>query len=348
MMKKALKYIGKGLLIVFTVLAWVVIVLAMTIRIICFGPSTEARNLFVTTMLETGQLKWVVGLFMSDEQVMEIVNANSMVVMEEDSDASLITVAEGEEAVEYPELVVEKVAGDNFSGTMMIVRDPSRVFVGTIYPWGEYGKELHEIVESYGAVAGINGGLYASYMNTGGRPIGPVVSQGEIQNMAELETVGLVLIGLSEDHILHIIDIAGKGRAEVEAIIADNRIRDAICFQEEASDANNHFVKLIINGERREMNGLGSGANPRTAIGQTADGRILLFVTDGRGANGHLGATASDLISVMEQYGAVNAANLDGGSSSSMYYDGEYLRTSVTFYYNNSSWKLPTTILVRP
>lgn len=347
-MKKALKYIGKGLLIVFTVLAWVVIVLAMTIRIICFGPSTEARNLFVTTMLETGQLKWVVGLFMSDEQVMEIVNANSMVVMEEDSDASLITVAEGEEAVEYPELVVEKVAGDNFSGTMMIVRDPSRVFVGTIYPWGEYGKELHEIVESYGAVAGINGGLYASYMNTGGRPIGPVVSQGEIQNMAELETVGLVLIGLSEDHILHIIDIAGKGRAEVEAIIADNRIRDAICFQEEASDANNHFVKLIINGERREMNGLGSGANPRTAIGQTADGRILLFVTDGRGANGHLGATASDLISVMEQYGAVNAANLDGGSSSSMYYDGEYLRTSVTFYYNNSSWKLPTTILVRP
>ena len=347
-MKKALKYIGKGLLIVFTVLAWAVIVLAMTIRIICFGPSTEARNLFVTTMLETGQLKWVVGLFMSDEQVMEIVNANSMVVMEEDSDASLITVAEGEEAVEYPELVVEKVAGDNFSGTMMIVRDPSRVFVGTIYPWGEYGKELHEIVESYGAVAGINGGLYASYMNTGGRPIGPVVSQGEIQNMAELETVGLVLIGLSEDHILHIIDIAGKGRAEVEAIIADNRIRDAICFQEEASDANNHFVKLIINGERREMNGLGSGANPRTAIGQTADGRILLFVTDGRGANGHLGATASDLISVMEQYGAVNAANLDGGSSSSMYYDGEYLRTSVTFYYNNSSWKLPTTILVRP
>lgn len=350
-MKRALKYIGRGLLIVLTFVAWLVIVLALTIRIICYGPSTEARNLFVTTMLETGQLKWVVGLFLSDEMVSEIVNANSMVVMEQDSDASLITVAAEETpetVAEVPELSVEKVAGDNFSGTMMIVRDPSRVFVGTIYPWGEYGKELHEIVESYDAIAGINGGLYASYMNTGGRPIGPVVSRGEIQNMAELDTVGLVLIALSEDHILHIIDIAGKSKAEIEAIIAENRIRDAICFQEEASDANNHFVKLIINGERREMNGLGSGANPRTAIGQTADGKILLFVTDGRGANGHLGATASDLIDVMERYGAVNAANLDGGSSSSMYYDGEYLRTSVTFYYNNSSWKLPTTILVSP
>ena len=31
----------------------------------------------------------------------------------------------------------------------------------------------------------------------------------------------------------------------------------------------------------------------------------------------HLGATASDLIEIMAEYGAVNAANIDGGSSSS-------------------------------
>ena len=49
----------------------------------------------------------------------------------------------------------------------------------------------------------------------------------------------------------------------------------------------------------------------------------------------------------MTQYGAVNAANLDGGSSTCMYYDGEYLMTSVTFYYSNSSWKLPAGFIVK-
>ena len=96
------------------------------------------------------------------------------------------------------------------------------------------------------------------------------------------------------------------------------------------------------------IKGQGSGANPRTAIGQRADGAILLLVTDGRGASGHLGATASDLISVMQEYGAVNAANLDGGSSSTMVYNGGYEMTSVTFYYQNSSWKLPTAFVVMP
>jgi len=92
---------------------------------------------------------------------------------------------------------------------------------------------------------------------------------------------------------------------------------------------------------------MGSGLNPRTAIGQRSDGAILLLVTDGRGASGHLGASASDLISVMMEYGAINAANLDGGSSSCMYYDEEYLMTSVTFYYSNASWRLPTAFVVK-
>ena len=52
-------------------------------------------------------------------------------------------------------------------------------------------------------------------------------------------------------------------------------------------------------------------------------------------------------IRVMKKYGAVNAANLDGGSSSSMYYNGNYEMSSVTFYYANSSWKLPTGFVIK-
>ena len=134
----------------------------------------------------------------------------------------------------------------------------------------------------------------------------------------------------------------------VKAYVEEKGIRDAVSFQDEASDANNHFVPLIINGEPRQLGGQGSGANPRTVIGQRRDGAVLLLVTDGRGTSGHLGATASDLISIMQDYDAINAANLDGGSSTTMVYNGEYEMTSVTFYYQNSSWKLPDAFVVRP
>ena len=49
----------------------------------------------------------------------------------------------------------------------------------------------------------------------------------------------------------------------------------------------------------------------------------------------------------MQEFDAVNAANLDGGSSSCMYYKDEYLMSSVTFYYANSSWKLPLGFIVK-
>jgi exopolysaccharide biosynthesis protein len=49
----------------------------------------------------------------------------------------------------------------------------------------------------------------------------------------------------------------------------------------------------------------------------------------------------------MLQYGAVNAANLDGGSSSAMYYDGAYAHTSTYLTYSDSSRRLPTAFIVK-
>ncbi len=229
---------------------------------------------------------------------------------------------------------------------MLIINDPSQVKLATTYPWTEYGVELEKLVKNSNAVAGVNGGLYYSEGNKGGRPLGVVVSEGKIQHNKPEGYAGLYLIGFDENNILRIINLAKKTSKDVENIIKEEKIRDAITFQDESSDANNHFVKLIVNGEERKIDGNGSGANPRTAIGQRADGTVLLLVTDGRGASGHLGATASDLIRIMKKYGAVNAANLDGGSSSSMYYNNKYEMTSVTFYYANSSWKLPTGFVI--
>lgn len=342
-MKKFLKILAKVFAFVGVTVGMVFVCLLLTITLICHGPSNSAKELFATTILETGQLKFLANVFLSKDEIEGIVSKNSLQDMNVEIDENLIktNIDKTKELIE-----IHEVNGNNFEGKMMVINDPSKISLATTYPWGEYGKELGVLTEDAGAIAGVNGGIYYSSGNKGGRPLGVTVSNGEIQDIS-LGLVGLYLIGFDENNLLRIISLDGMNKAQVEELIKTEKIRDAVAFQEESSDKNNHFVKLIINGEKRELNGMGSGANPRTAIGQRKDGSVLILVTDGRGKNGHLGATASDIIDIMAEYGAVNAANLDGGSSSSLYYNHEYLMTSVTFYYANSSWRLPTAFVVK-
>lgn len=342
-MKKDIVILGKVLSFFgISILAFLV-VLVFTIVLICHGPSKSAKELFATTILETGQLKFLANVFLSSSELEEIVNKNSLQEMDAEVDTNLIStnVDKNKKLIE-----IEKISGNNFEATLMIVNDPSKISLATTYPWSEYGKELDKLVNESGAIAGVNGGIYQSSGNKGGRPYGLTVADGKILDIS-LGLQGLYMIGFDTDNLLRIISLEGLSKSGVEQLVKKEKIRDAVSFQEESSDKNNHFVKLIINGERRELNGMGSGANPRTAIGQREDGSILILVTDGRGKNGHLGATAADLIEIMSEYGAVNAANLDGGSSSSLYYNNKYLMTSVTFYYSNSSWRLPTAFVVK-
>lgn len=359
--KRILRYFLRLLLWLLVTLVLVAGALYAVIYRCCNGPSAAAKATFVTTFKETGQLKFVPNLVMSKAEIQKIVDANKMGEMNTEIDSTLIKINHDDgpdiddptqpkkkkEVFDENGIRIEEVAGRTFFGKMMIIKDPSQVIVGTTYPWGDLGKDLDKIVEGVGGVAGVNGGLYQSDNNKGGKPYGVVVSRGQIQYNSPSQR-GLYLIGFNEDDLLVIKDIQGMKADDVKKYVEEARIRDAVTFQEEASDANNHFVPLVINGEGRELKGQGSGSNPRTAIGQRADGAILLFVTDGRGAGGHLGATASDLISVMLDYGAVNAANLDGGSSSAMYYNGNYEMTSVTFYYQHASWRLPDAMVVLP
>lgn len=341
-MKKIINFILKTFAFIGVFILMVIVTLYSSLLIICYGPSKSARNIFVTTFLETGALKFVVHLVLPSDKIQKIVDSNSLEKLEDDVDSQLIDIKETKEN----EIKIEKINGKNFFATIMIVPDPSTVYVATTHPFTKYGKTLDEIVKENDALGGINGGIYKSAGNEGGYPMGVVVSKGEIVWNSPYGK-GYHLIGLDENNILKILSLEGLNTEGVKKLVADEKIRDAVTFQEESSDVNNHFVKLIINGEKRIAKGFGSGANPRTAIGQRKDGTLLLLVTDGRGASSHLGATAGDLIEVMEKYGAVNAANLDGGSSSVMYYKDEYLMTSVTFYYSNSSWRLPEAFLIR-
>jgi exopolysaccharide biosynthesis protein len=88
---------------------------------------------------------------------------------------------------------------------------------------------------------------------------------------------------------------------------------------------------------------MGGGLNPRTAIGQRADGAVLLLIIDGRQTHS-LGASMNDLINEMLDFGAVNAANLDGGGSTVLYYDGAVQNKISSIY---GARGIPTAILVR-
>ena len=355
--------IGRTMAVIFSTVLMIFLALYGVMWIMCHGPSTSASELFVTTVKETGAMKFLAKWYFSQDEIDAISAKNSMGTNDEELDKNMINIGGDDDDVTeedtdfYDQFTFDEngiatvsITGRTYTGTMMIVKDPSKVSVATIYPWSDYNKSkdgstLDVLVASAGAIAGINGGEYNSDGNWGGMPKGLVVCNGEIQ-YNEPQT-GDVMIGFSTDNILIIKDISGMSASQVEELVQTESIRDAVSFKDIDDGDSNHFTKLIINGVATEVNGTGSGANPRTVIGQRSDGTVLMFVTDGRGHDGHIGATAADLIGIMQQYGAVNAANLDGGSSSSMVYNGEFLMTSVTLYYSTSSWKLPTAFVVK-
>ncbi len=354
-MKKFKKILLRTILVLFTFITLTFIGAYSTLWLICHGPSQTAGDLFVSTIMETGQMKFLASWYFSEEEILEITGRNGMVHNKEDVNPDLIVTPTPDQGTDTETdfdlngIEIVEISGRSFFGKLMIINDPSRVKLTTIYPWsedpeGKKGQTLKELVENGDYLGGVNGGEYFSSGNWGGKPKGLVVCDGQIQY--NVPQRGDVMIGFNEDNILMIMETGSLSAKQVEELVADNRIRDAVSFKDIDDGDDNHFTKLIINGEATQISGNGSGANPRTAIGQKADGTVLLLVTDGRGAAGHLGATARDLISIMQEYGVVNAANLDGGSSSAMYYDGAYEMSSVTLYYATSSWRLPTAFVV--
>ena len=210
---------------------------------------------------------------------------------------------------------------------MMIIKDPSRVKVGICneFDKNKAGMTLLELVDKYDAIAGINGGRYNddNGFGKGGLPEGIVFSEGELV-YGDLDRT-YNIYGFDKNDVF----ICGRmtGREAVE-----KGFRDAVTFG----------PALVVNGEAVPSTGTGGGLNPRTAIGQRADGSVLLLVIEGRQTSS-LGATYLDLIEIMLEYEAVNAANLDGGMSSSMAYEGEEIVNNCSI---KGSRDMPTAFVV--
>lgn len=326
-MKKALKVFGKFGLWLLSTLVLIVAAFLVMIYLVSRGPSSHIRNLFVMSVRETSAAGFLADIFLSDEEVQAITSANVINEKEINTDTALVQIPEEIEENDQEDIEVVEVTGALYKGKMMIIKDPSRVKVGICNEFDKTkaGLTLLELCDKYDAIAGINGGRYNddNGFGKGGLPEGIVFSEGELV-YGDLNQV-YNIYGFDDNDVF----ICGKMTGQ-DAV--DRGIRDAVTFG----------PALVVNGEAVSSTGTGGGLNPRTAIGQRADGSVLLLVIEGRQTSS-LGATYLDLIDIMLEFEAVNAANLDGGMSSSMAYEGEEI-------VNNCSIKgardMPTAFLV--
>ncbi|MBO6192839.1 MAG: phosphodiester glycosidase family protein [Clostridiales bacterium] len=364
-MKVFLKILGGFFLYLITTLAILLVGLYGALKLAVDGPSDHFRQIFITSLMESSAGPIAARMVLTDAQINEILSNNKTIEFDHITDPDLVSVMR-EEAAAAAEaarqagieaetnldpdgdgIELHEISGPMYHGALLIVYDPSRVICATIdnYTHSGAGMTLEQLIEKYGAVAGINGGQYEdeSGLGIGGWPVGVVMSQGVLRadNADEFYEAGtdengdpiyetrtaLPTVGFTQDDIL-VVGTFGGGYAESMGI------RDAVSFG----------PALIVNGEAANYSGVGGGLNPRTAIGQRADGAVLLLCIEGRRSSS-MGATMADLIDIMVQYGAVNAFNLDGGMSSSMYYNGEEIVDNANIRQDRA---IPTAWVVLP
>ena len=353
------RIVRRFFLVLFTVLILAVTALVLVMNLIFTGPSPEARKVLTMSLIEASATKWVPAMFIGEEAVQEIL-AKKEVQMESDTtDTSKVVIeknsgltSSSNEWENHPDGIrIEPYQGDTFNAHIMIVRDPSRVYTGISNKNGFSrnvpGKRLTEAIEEENAVAAVNAGAFfdngTAGPEVGSTPEGLVYSDGKcVWKTGAPPNGSSGFAGFNDEDIL-VVSQKNLTEAEAEAL----NIRDGCCFG----------PALIINEEvNMEAYNSSSGFNPRTAIGQRADGAVIFVCIDGRQA-GSPGGTYADIIDIMVEYGAVNACNMDGGSSSVMLYRdsaGIYGEPGQVQMINNYSLlqskprKMPNYWLVRP
>ncbi|MBL8694731.1 MAG: phosphodiester glycosidase family protein [Planctomycetes bacterium] len=158
---------------------------------------------------------------------------------------------------------------------------------------------VDRIAEGTSAVVAVNAG----YFDSAGAPMGYLKIGGQELATQPAQRPPRGVVGWNPGEKLQFRTLASGDRW------------DAVS---EALGAGPMLIQAGRRAERFEQEGFADpkflGPNPRTAIGQTADGRLLLVTVDGRSPTA-AGLSLADLARLMEELGCVDALNLDGGGS---------------------------------
>ena len=280
-----------------------------------YGPWSNFREWWITTAMTTMTHKYLATWFYDDDVIEDVLNRNKIIEIEEDTDTNSINFADAnkkEYENEYERQILERDDKNNdykiieidekkFSGYLVAVYDPARIQTVCTKNLGKSGQYLTTMAEDHDAILAINGGGFddPNFSSTGGSPLGVTMCNWEYTSQAKYTGAGGI-IGFTRANKLILTSKVSVKETK------DKDIRDAVSFG----------PFLIVNGKSSSVVGNGGwGTAPRTAIAQRTDGIVLFLVVDGRTAS-KPGADMDDLIEVLERYGAYNAANLDGGTSS--------------------------------
>lgn len=319
-------FVRRTLLVLFTSALMLISVLLLALNLVFNGPSPTARNQLTMTLIEASATKWVPALFIGEDAVADIRTSNVDSELKDDvTDVNTVIInrnnkiSGNDEWADHPDGIhIEKIAGDNYNAHVMVVRDPAQVYLGistqTGFSTHTPGKRLTAAIEDEGAIAAINAGAFnddgTAGSHVGSIPEGLVYSQGNCVWKTGAPPNGITgFAGFNKDNVL-IVHKENISQTQAEEL----NIRDGCCFG----------PVLIMNNEiNMEAYNNASGLNPRTAIGQREDGAVIFVCIDGR-QPGSKGGNYADIIDIMVEYGAVNACNMDGGSSTVMMYRDTY------------------------
>lgn len=293
-----------------------------------YGPIESFRNFWITSAMTTMNHQYLATWFYSDKYIDKVLRSNLIVEVDEETDSSQIKFKKYTTSIyknKYDKEILTKdpdndlykvieVSGSGYKGFIVAIYDPSRIHIATTAYLGKRGEDILTVSKRENAIIAMNaGGFYDPDWNSNGAlPHGTVISNGKIVSDYEDARVGGGFIGFDNENKL----ILGRMSAN-EAI--NKGLRDAVEFG----------PFLIVNGKRSFVKGNGGwGIAPRTAIGQRQDGIVLFLAINGR-IPSSIGADMIDLCDVMEKYGAYNAANLDGGSSTELVINHQIINTPV-------------------
>ena len=286
---------------------------------IMYGPFDYVRNLYVTTAMQTRSHKYLANVFYSDEEVEEIMNNNYFIGVNEEVNLNHIVI-NTEEKVKYKdeyeeELLTRDPGNDlykvlnvkvgNAKGYLIAIYDPTKVRLLRTKKFnaGTIGERVVDMCKRYGGSVCINGGGFDNGLDNGSDvPMGYVIDEGEVlwPKKSNYSSTRGNIIGITNEGKLTLMSNA----TGPEAINAG--VKYGIEFG----------PFLIVNGKSAKIVGMPYGVANKCVIAQRQDGVMMFLVTEGESYID--GASLKDVVEVLEKYGAYNAANLDGGQSTSL------------------------------
>lgn len=318
-------------------------ILALGVIFLAYGPISYFRNLLVTTAMTTMSHHYLARTIYTDKMISYTLSNNyvsegkqntntSDIIINNEDDGNYESIYEEQILKRDPDNDLYKVIPideNGYKGYLVAIYDPSRVSLAVSSRAERGGQQLPDMANENEAKVAINAsGLY----NTSSIAIkatGTVIKDGKIYSVGGGTGWGGGLIGFNNDNVLVLT-------RENASVAIENGMRDAVEFG----------PFLIVNGEASTVVGNGGyGVAPRTAIGQRKDGIVLFLVIDGRNPGYSVGIDMAGMINIFKRYKAHNAANLDGGGSSTLVINGEVVNNPKGYGYEGGRYLINSWIV---